>query len=74
VRYGQHRKHRNDPTVGNQEHYGKGGAERLLVRLLCVSEENRTASDERNAHSLALVRVKYEDMVDCPPRRVETSE
>jgi hypothetical protein len=45
-------------------HQGKGGAECLFDRLLCVSEEKRTASEENNAHTLALKRDKYEDMIE----------
>jgi hypothetical protein len=45
-------------------HQGEGGAECLFDRLLCVNDEKRTASEENNAHTLALKLDKYEDIAE----------
>jgi hypothetical protein len=53
-------------NLGIKAHQGKGGAECLFDRLLCVRDEKRTATEENNAHTLALKRDKYEDMAEFP--------
>ena len=45
-------------------HQGEGGAECLFDRPLCVNDEKRTASEENNAHTLALKLDKYEDIAE----------
>jgi hypothetical protein len=52
--------------IGTKAHQGKGGVECLFDRLLCVRDEKRTATEENNAHTLALKRDKYEDMAEFP--------
>jgi hypothetical protein len=58
-------------NIGSKAHHGKGGAECLFDRLLCVRDEKRTATEENNAHILALKRDKYEDMAEFPKICVE---
>jgi hypothetical protein len=55
-----------NPSAARRAHQGIGGDECLFDRLLCVSDERRTASEENNAHTLALKRDKYEDMANSP--------
>jgi hypothetical protein len=57
---------RRQPRNGTTAHHGIGGDECLFDRLLCVSDEKRTETEENHAHNLALKRNKYEDMAEFP--------